>query len=103
MKVYFNNEVFKDVIVGEFTPYFISLDYEKTGGGWSTGFAISEYSYRKENPTKAKVLIKKTRYYTFFDIYSDWGGFNTVGIPNTEEKVISDFIVQCKKEELLNK
>ena len=87
--------------IREFDCHVISLYTEPTlQGTFFTVMAISKAEYREEHPTKAKVEIKKSKEYTTFNIYSDWGEVSIMKIHNSLKTEI-DFATEKAKEQKL--
>ncbi len=60
------------------------------GGGFFTKLPISEYSYRKNHPTKAKIYYEKNPFYHHFKIVDDYGKASNLLI--SENDVSKEFI-----------
>ena len=70
-------------------------------GGFFTRIPISPRDYRKENPTKASVIVIKKRGFTKFKITDDWGDVHIIKIANKFWKIIKQATYLAKKKGLI--
>lgn len=73
----------------------------KEGGGYCIALPISPLSFRKTNPTKAKVKIITKKDFTDFIITDDWGYPRIMSIPNEMKSEIQTAIKSAVKNGLL--
>lgn len=88
----FNGEVYSSI--DKFDCHTISLN-TAGGGGYGTVIPISDLEYRKENPTKAGVVIHIGIKQTDFYITSDLGDEYLVSIDNCHNSEIMSAIISA--------
>jgi len=88
--------------IREFDCHVLSIDF-KNGGGFSTGFPISDKKYREVQEKKFpdKVVITEDSEYTTFIITDDWGNKYMVAIDNIHYSAIQHAKDKAKEYGLL--
>lgn len=87
--------------INKFDCNIVDLQTTAKGGGYFTVLAISPTEYRRNNPTKAKVIINREDTVTQFIIYDDWGHPHEMVIPNYFAQDIFNAEQAAKEQELL--
>lgn len=92
-KLYYGIERFDCVVVDLFTE-------PTKSGGYFTVIPISSVEFRRDNPTKAKVLIVNRGEWAEFTIWDDWGEGHVMKIHNSLSAEISSAIEGAKRNEI---
>ena len=88
--------------IRKFNCHVIHLYTEETRqGSFFTTIPISDAGFRAQSPTEARVVIKKEKDWTIFEVYSDYGSQYVMKIHNSLSKEIETARQTAIEQELL--